>query len=398
MSRRARSALALVPTLAGLITGGAWQARAQTPPATQAPPVQPQQAPPTTTNLLQELLNKLLPTTTTVPPAAPTVPPPPVAPDSAPVDPGGAGAGGAAPESASQVVPPEAQAIINSVLRTGSSNNLALLAALKPLADQGLTQEEAALVGMGQFPVAGEAYWSDDWWMARFTPAFHLHQGTDIFAARGTPVRAPADGRVEFQSEGAGGQAAYVTVPDGTYYYMAHLDRFAPDVRSGQTVKQGRVVGFTGSTGNAEGGSPHVHFEIHPGGGGAANPKLTLDRWVAEAIKAAPRLLGTFDTSVPRPLSTAGMLRRLDTGSFGGPTTNDGPQLWTRSVRRENGAVRLTAIAAGGSDESATWDPMTRGADAFALDVVRAQQLANDLLTPLTPKVLAAATTRAGGG
>ena len=381
--------------------GGALSARAQVPPTTTAAPASApapqtqtaQQTPPTTANLLQDLLNRLLPTTTVAPPPATAAPPPTAA------DPGGVAPAAGAPPSpvpGGQTVPPEAQAIINSVLRTGSNNSLALLEALKPLADQGLTAEEAALLGMGQFPVAGEAYWSDDWYHARFTPAFHLHQGTDIFAARGTPVRAPVEGRVEFQSEGAGGLAAYVTAPDGTYYYMAHLDRFASDVRSGQTVKQGRVVGFTGSTGNAEGGSPHVHFEIHPRGGGAVNPKPTLDKWVADAIKAVPGLLGAYETGLPRPLTIAGMLRRLDAGSLGGPTSGDGPQLWAKSVRRENGAVRLTPIAASGGGGEVAWDPMASRDEVRALDLVRAQQLARELLAPLTPKVLARATTGAG--
>ena len=46
-------------------------------------------------------------------------------------------------------------------------------------------------MGMGQFPVAGQADWEDDWHDPRFGPPFHLHQGTDIFAERGTPVDRP---------------------------------------------------------------------------------------------------------------------------------------------------------------------------------------------------------------
>ena len=377
MSRRASIALALVPTLAGLISGGVSPVRAQAPPA----PVAPQQAPPTTLGLLDQLLQGLLGPTTTVPPAAP---PTTAAPAPQATDPGSS-AGGSPPTSIDYTVPPEAQRIINSVLRTGSNNSNALLDALRPLTDQGLTSEEAALIGMGQFPVAGEAYWSDDWLEARFTPAFHLHQGTDIFAARGTPVRAPADGSVQFASEGAGGLAVYLTVPDGTYYYMAHLDSFARNVRAGASVKQGTLVGFVGSTGNADGGAPHLHFEVHPRGGAATNPKPIVDRWIKDAIAGVRDILAAYQIGLPRPLTAAGMVRRLDSGSLGGPSQSDGPQLWRASVRRENGGAVLTT--GGGADPGGS-DPVVVGSTAQTLAWLRAQQMARDVLGPLTPKVL----------
>jgi murein DD-endopeptidase MepM/ murein hydrolase activator NlpD len=396
VSRRARFALALGPTLAGLIMGGVWSARADTPPSQGASVAQ--QSPPTTAGLLDQLLQALFPTTSTTPPpqAASGTPssggvepaaavtaelPPPTAP---------------VPEPGDRTIPPEAQAIINSVLRTGDNNNLGLLEALRRLTDQGMTFEEAALVGMGQFPVAGEAYWSDDWYEPRFTPAFHLHQGTDIFAARGTPVRSPVDGYFSDNSGGAGGLAAQVTGRDGTYYYMAHLDRFA-DVPSGAAVTQGQVVGFVGTTGNAEGGSPHLHFEVHPGGGGATNPKPIIDRWVSDAIAHLPDLLVEYRVgSLPRPLTAAGLLRRLDAGSLGAPVASDGPQLWTASLRRLNGSLRLTEVASVDGDP-APFDPMMKGARAKAVDWLRAEQLARDVLAPLTPKVMESLAQRGGG-
>lgn len=374
-------ALALLPTLAGLLSGGVVAARAQTPGQ-----VAPQQSPPTTAGLLDQLLQTLFPTTTVAPPPAPatTAPPPPAAAGGGAAGAAGSSSGGSS-DSSDTTIPASAQAIINSVLRTGSNNDLALIDALAPLTAVGLSEEEASLVGMGQFPVAGEAYWSDDFLMPRFTPEFHLHQGTDVFAARGTPVRAPADGVLSYASEGAGGQAAYVTTADGTYYYMAHLDSFAKNLGSGAHVKQGQVVGFCGSTGNADGGAPHVHFEIHPRGGAAVNPKPTLDRWVTEAIAHVADVLAAYQVGLPRPLTAAGMLRRLDTGSLGGPSSADGPQLWMSNARRENGAVTLAAAGAG---DVVAWDPMAKGEQAKALDWLRAQQMAREVLAPLTPKVI----------
>ncbi|MGH9190391.1 MAG: M23 family metallopeptidase [Acidimicrobiales bacterium] len=157
---------------------------------------------------------------------------------------------------------------------------------------------ETFSAGMGHFPVAGAARYSNDWMAPRYTPCFHLHQGTDIFAARGTPVRAPVDGVVNFTEEAVGGKSVYVREANGTFYYLAHLDGFAR-IRAGSRVSQGQVVGFVGSTGNADGGAPHVHLQVHPRGGGPINPKPLLDRWLDEAAAGVPKLAASLGS--PRP-------------------------------------------------------------------------------------------------
>jgi len=184
----------------------------------------------------------------------------------------GAGAPAGADANQPGVVPPEYQAIIASVKRSAPNSTDALIADLGPLQQFGVDPQQAALVGFGHFPVAGPTRFTDDWWMPRFTPTFHLHQGTDLFAAAGTPVRAPFDGVVKFGDEPVGGLAAYVTMPDGTYFYSAHLSALATGLTTGASVKQGDVVGFVGDTGDAKGGPPHAHFEIHPLGGPAVDP------------------------------------------------------------------------------------------------------------------------------
>jgi murein DD-endopeptidase MepM/ murein hydrolase activator NlpD len=141
------------------------------------------------------------------------------------------------------------------------------------------------------FPVAGEASYGDDWHAPRFTPEPHQHEGTDVFASRGTPVVASGDGVVTRQDGTAiGGNAIRVTEADGTYYYYAHLDRFASGLQSGQRVSKGDIIGFVGTTGDADGGAPHLHFEIHPKGGPAVPPVPYLDRWLSEALATASTL------------------------------------------------------------------------------------------------------------
>jgi len=197
-----------------------------------------------------------------------------------------------------------------------------------------MTPQEALALGMGQFPMLGVANWTDDWLDPRSGPPPHLHQGTDVFAAFDTPVRSPVDGVVRFEDSGLGGKGAFVTAPDGTYYYLAHLKSFNADVGSGAAVKLGQVIGFNGDSGNAKGGAPHVHFEIHPQGGAGVNPKPILDAWLAAAVAKAPALIASFqpkaegsvaepeEGGVPPILVTTGLTRRFSTPSLPGPSRN----------------------------------------------------------------------------
>jgi murein DD-endopeptidase MepM/ murein hydrolase activator NlpD len=73
-----------------------------------------------------------------------------------------------------------------------------------------------------------------------------------------------------------GGTKIWVKGQSGTYYYYAHLSAFAEGMVNGLVVEPGTVIGFVGDTGNARGGAPHLHFEIHPEGGPAVNPYALL--------------------------------------------------------------------------------------------------------------------------
>lgn len=211
--------------------------------------------------------------------------------------------------------PGQVDDVLRNQQKSGANSTAALLEALKPLQALGMTAQEALALGMGQFPVQGLANWTDDFGDPRDGPPPHAHQGNDLFTQFDTPVRAPADGTVRFETGGLGGLAAYVTTADGTYYYMAHLNSYA-DLPNGAAVKQGQIVGLAGDTGNAKGGPPHVHFEIHPGGGAAVNPKPIVDGWVAAALARVPDLIASLQPAASAPDADDGVLPQilLDTG------------------------------------------------------------------------------------
>jgi hypothetical protein len=280
------------------------------------------------------------------------------------------------------------------VKRTPPNSTAALIQALTPLEDFGLTPQEAINIGFGHFPVAGLANWSDDWLMPRFTPSFHLHQGNDVFAAGGLPIRAVYDGTVRFSQEPTGGNDVYLYMPNGTFFFCAHASDFAQGITSGQSVKQGTIIGYVGNTGDAQGGATHCHFEMHPNGGAAVDPKSTLDGWVNDALANVPNLIASYQANAPKAVAAAGFIRRFDVGDqdmFSAPgTPSAGPLLWASSVNPAGGTVRLAQAdvvqAAGEMD----WDQLLAAEEAKTQEWQQARTEVVAIMSPLMPKALSA--------
>lgn len=115
----------------------------------------------------------------------------------------------------------------------------------------------------------------DSWGNAR--SGGRRHEGTDVMAAHGNNVYAFTAGRIsQVSTGGLGGITLWLRGNDGTSYYYAHLSGYASGIAEGTVVQAGQLVAFNGNSGNAAGTPPHVHFEAHPGGGGAVNPYSML--------------------------------------------------------------------------------------------------------------------------
>ena len=102
-----------------------------------------------------------------------------------------------------------------------------------------------------------------------------MHRGTDFAATEGTPVMASGDGKI-VRARWCGGGGNCVKVKHNSTYstIYAHLSKFASGIKEGIRVKQGRIIGYVGSTGMSTG--PHLHYEVVENGKKINSQKLKL--------------------------------------------------------------------------------------------------------------------------
>lgn len=155
------------------------------------------------------------------------------------------------------------------------------------------------------FPVLGPNTFGDSFGAPRMvgTADEHWHEGTDVMAARGTPLLAVEDGRVaSTSSHHLGGIGVTMRGASGLEYYYAHLAARAEGISVGSSVTAGEVIGFVGTTGNAVGA--HLHFEIHDRGR-PVNPypilRVAWDWQAPHLLRAAGRISSLVDGVVEPP-------------------------------------------------------------------------------------------------
>ncbi len=102
------------------------------------------------------------------------------------------------------------------------------------------------------------------WRTDPFTKARKFHHGMDFSAPRGTPVYATGDGVIERADNRSSGYGKHIRIDHGYGYTSLYAHLYKYNVRRGQKVQRGDLIGFVGSTGRSQG--PHLHYEIYKDG------------------------------------------------------------------------------------------------------------------------------------
>jgi len=133
------------------------------------------------------------------------------------------------------------------------------------------------------------------------------HMGEDIMAQKGTPVLSPTAAVVVRTVTGADeGNAVYAINPGGYTLVYMHLDKFGEGVSSGTVLQPGSLIGYVGNTGNASGGAPHLHFEVHNASNTAIDPMPFLTQEFTPQQKIT--FLNTIFSSSSDPVALSQLL------------------------------------------------------------------------------------------
>ncbi|MCM3585056.1 M23 family metallopeptidase [Mesobacillus maritimus] len=122
-------------------------------------------------------------------------------------------------------------------------------------------------------PLRSNHSYKNTWGDARGWGGRRIHEGTDIFADYGVPVRATGYGVIEMKGWNRyGGWRVGIRDINNTYHYFAHLSGFAKDLKVGQIVEPGQVIGGVGSSGYGPPGTsgkfpPHLHYGMYKDNG-----------------------------------------------------------------------------------------------------------------------------------
>ena len=165
--------------------------------------------------------------------------------------------------------------------RWGAYSTKRLVAAERRLERRGVAPRTALKRAFAPFPVGGLAVWSDTWGAPRYAGGYHPHHGQDLLCAEGTPLLAVANGIVHLGSDSLGGTTIQLTLHDGSFWYYAHLSRYAKGLSEGDRVHTGQVIGACGESGDAT--VPHLHFSFFTAGMDARNPMHPLLGWLHQA-------------------------------------------------------------------------------------------------------------------
>jgi peptidoglycan hydrolase-like protein with peptidoglycan-binding domain len=156
--------------------------------------------------------------------------------------------------------------VVTGVVDAATASLLGLVGAAPP------PPPSTAGITLDYFPVQGTCHFADTWHAPR--GGGRLHEGVDIIAPEGRYIYAVTSGTISHvyhdRPGSLTGNGLRLVLPDGTYFFYAHLQAVADGITVGTKVAAGQIIGYNGTTGNA--GIPHLHFEVHPKGGAAVNP------------------------------------------------------------------------------------------------------------------------------